>query len=102
MSRLARNLWVVMLMGVMLTSGCSKPSNNDKLTVSNIRNNIEDEGNQGELVLDNVLKFSDTMEKVNKLDGKEVKMTGYMSLMSPLDGSYINEFTFAELSILCT
>lgn len=89
MSRLARNLWIVMLMGVVLTSGCSKPSNNDKLTVSNIRSNIEDEGNQGELVLDNVLKFSDTMEKVNKLDGKEVKMTGYMSLMSPLDGSYI-------------
>lgn len=85
MSRLARSIWALTLVGVMLTSGCSQQNN--KLTVSNIKNamNISGDGT----LIDHTLKFSDTMNKVTKLNGEEVKITGYMSLMSPLDGSYV-------------
>ena len=90
--RFSKKILAFLMMTCLFITGCNS-SGNKQLTASDLANisskTDESSANSEDVVLGNVLKFSDTYEKVKQLEGKEVKMTGYMSLMSPLDGSYI-------------
>ena len=80
-------LVVLLLLFVMVLSGCS--SNTPTTNNTNSNNTVSSNSKVDNGVT--VLKFKDTItpDELKKLDGKKVQITGFIGGASPLDGSYI-------------